>query len=280
MSIVNRIGMLVSRSLGKGTLLLSYILLAALPVAAREFNPFEGPKPLVVMLVSDPWIWVIGSDTPKFVLYDDGQVIQLVKESERQAAYFWKQLPQPELVQLLGKIKACGPFPKKADRVVLTEATDMPETSIFVDLEGGRYVRSVYGLSWGGEGNVPGRNRAVKVPKEVNALVKLLSQMTIPGMQKWVPRYVEAMVWPYEYAPEASIHWPKAWPGLSSDKAIKRQGSYSIFLPGSEMERISAFLSRRKEKGAVEIDGRKWAVSIRNVFPGEPVWRGAFNVGE
>ncbi len=193
----------------KGIRFLSFLLLTGLPAAAAPFNPFEGPKPLVVLLVSDPWIWVVGSDTPRFVLYEDGQVIQLVKESDRQATYYWKQLPRPDLLQLLARVKACGPFPKKADRVVLTEATDMPETSLFVELEGIRYVRSVYGLSWGGEGDVPGRNRAVKIPKEVYALEKLLSHMTIPGMQKWVPSYVEAMVWPYEYAPEASIHWPK-----------------------------------------------------------------------
>ncbi|BDU77455.1 hypothetical protein METESE_24130 [Mesoterricola sediminis] len=273
-------GMLVSGFVGKGLRLLAWILLSSLPLAAGSFNPFEGPKPLIVMLVSDPWIWVVGSDTPKFVLYEDGQVIQLVKESERKATYYWKQMSQQELSQFLGKVKACGPFPKKADRIVLTEATDMPETSLFVDLEGARYVRSVYGLSWGGGGDVPGRNRAVKIPKEVGALASLLTQAKIPGMQIWVPRYVEAMIWPYEYAPEASIYWPKEWPGLSSEKAIKRQSSYSIFLPGAELQRISAFLGNRKEKGAVVIDGRKWAVSVRNVFPCEPVWRSAFNGGE
>ncbi len=63
---------------------------------------------------------------------------------------------------------------------------------------------------------------------------------------------------------------------MSSDKAIKRKDAYSIFLPGTDLQRISAFLSKRKEKGAVEIDGRKWAVSVRFVFPGEPAWRAAF----
>jgi hypothetical protein len=201
----------------------------------------------------------------------------LVKESERKAVYYWKQLAPTELVQLLDKVKACGPFPKQANRVVLTDATDMPETSIFVDLDGYRYVNSVYGLSWAGDGNVPGRKQGVKVPKEVRNLESLLTHLSIPGMQKWVPRYIEAMISPYEYAPEASILWPKEWPGLESDRAIRRRDSYSIFLPGSEFPRISAFLSTRKEKGAVKIEGKKWAVSIRNTFPSEPVWREAFN---
>lgn len=256
--------------------LISAMLLSLLPITASDFKPFDGPKPIVVMLVSDPWLSAMGSDTPKFVLYDDGQAIQLVKKSERQATYFWKLLSQSELAQLVGKVKACGPFPRKADRIVLTSATDMPETSFFIDLDGAHYVNSVYGLSWGGEGEVPGRKKGVKLPKEVHDLESLLTHLSIPGMQEWVPKNIEAMVWPYEYAPDASIHWPKAWPGLSSDRAFKRRDSYSIFLPGSELQRISSFLNTRKEKGAVEIDGKKWAVSVRKVFPSEPVWRKAF----
>ena len=257
--------------------LFSAMLFGVLPLVASGFNPFEGPKPILVILVSDPWIWVMGSDIPKLVLYQDGEVIQLVKESERQATYYWKQLSQPELVQFLDQVKACGPFPKKANRVVLTDATDMPETSFFVDLEGTRYVNSVYGLTWGENDDLPGRKRGVKVPKEVRNLQSLLMHLSFPGMQKWVPQYIEAMIWPYEYAPEASIHWPKEWPGLSSDRAIKRRDSYSIFLPGSELQRIATFLSNRREKGAVEIEGKKWSVSVRKTFPGEPVWRTAFS---
>ncbi len=40
-----------------------------------EFNPYEGHKPLVVMLEVNAW--GSGADTPSFVLYEDGQVIYI-----------------------------------------------------------------------------------------------------------------------------------------------------------------------------------------------------------
>jgi hypothetical protein len=222
----------------------------------------------------------MGSDTPKFVLYEDGQVIQLVKLSESRTAYYWKQLSKHDLALLVSKVKGCGPFPRKVSRIVLSEATDMPETNFFVDLDGVPFVTSVYGLSWSGDGEVPARKPGVNLPKEVRELHNLLASVNFPGSQEWQPKYVEAMVWPYDYAQEASIIWPNDWPSLDSSQAFKRRESYSIFLPGAELPRLTEFLKGRKEKGAVEIDGKKWSVAIRSTFPSEPVWRHAFATRE
>ena len=99
--------------------------------------------------------------------------------------------------------------------------------------------------------------------------------MDYSDSQEWTPHYLEVMVWPYEYAPDTSIVWPKDWPGLNSKRSFKREDSYSIFLDGSVLPELQKFLRKEKEKGAVEIDGKKWAVSFRSVFPSEPVWRKA-----
>ena len=82
------------------------------------------------------------------------------------------------------------------------------------------------------------------------------------------------MIWPYEYAPEASIVWPKNWPGLHDVSTVKRGDSYSIFVPSADYAAVRHFLDTEKEKGAVEIGGKKWAVSIRMPFPGERSWMG------
>jgi hypothetical protein len=84
------------------------------------------------------------------------------------------------------------------------------------------------------------------------------------------------MIWAYDYAPDVSIHWPKDWPGIDSPSTLKRRDAYSIFLPGAEIPRLRDFLKTQKEKGAVEIGGKKWAVSVRNAFPSEPTWSKAF----
>jgi hypothetical protein len=88
------------------------------------------------------------------------------------------------------------------------------------------------------------------------------------------------MIWGYEYAPDKSIYWPKNWPGLKSPNTLRRGDSYSIFLPGKEIPKLVDLLAKQKEKGAVEIDGKKWAVSIRYTFPSEPVWFNVFRNSE
>lgn len=256
------------------------LFIVSLTALAGEFKPFDGPKPVVVILVSDPWLMVIGSDTPNLVLYEDGQLIRLKVMSGNRATYFWKQLSNVEFNEIKAKVHACGPFTPKPGRISLTEATDQPETSILIDLAGQRFLSSIYGFSWPDERSIPGVKGRPKLPKETRAVLALLAKFAPADMQEWKPRHIEAMVWPYEYAPGDSIHWPKDWPGLSSKSTIRRRDAYSIFLPGSEWSRMNAFLATRKEKGAVEIDGKKWAVSVRFTFPGEPIWQKAFRAIE
>jgi len=122
---------------------------------------------------------------------------------------------------------------------------------------------------------LPGNQKPDALPDELIELHKFLCTMDYSDSQKWTPRYLEVMIWPYEYAPEASIVWPKDWPGLDSKRSFKRGDSYSIFFDGSVLPELQKFLRTRKEKGAVEIGGKKWAVSIRSVFPNEPVLRKA-----
>jgi hypothetical protein len=77
------------------------------------------------------------------------------------------------------------------------------------------------------------------------------------------------MIWAYDYAPEKSIVWPEKWPDINSNSTRKRGDSYSIYLPYSEKGNYKEFIATRSEKGAVEINGKKWAVSTRIPFPHE-----------
>src|SRR5215813_12584096 len=58
---------------------------------------------------------------------------------------------------------------------------------------------------------------------------------------------------------------------------MQRDESYSIFLAGNLLPQLRSFLATRRTKGAVEVNGKKWAASYRFVFPSEPMWRGAFS---
>jgi hypothetical protein len=239
---------------------------------ADAFLPFDGPHPLAVLVETNPWLMVIGSDTPSFVLYEDGQVIYRKKSEKKDMPYLWKQLSSDELQALKAKLKSFGPYRKGLNRIDVANVSDQPETKLYLNFEGAELVASIYGMNFMNESRAEGRSKQ-RLPAELRQVYELLSSLEFKGATEWAPKYIEAMVWNYDYAVEPSITWPKTWPGLNSPTTIKKSNRYSIFVPGAESRNLAAFLRTRKEKGAVEIDGKKFAISVRPTFPSELVWR-------
>jgi hypothetical protein len=218
------------------------------------------PAPLVVSLVKDPWTAVIGSDSPSFALYEDGTVIQ-----RNETGFSTTQLSEAEREQLLERLDLQA-LAKSYGHFEANDSTDQPNEVLLVYQEQKPVFISVYGSL---------RNDAVRarVPEAVVSAHDVLSAFRHPQSRSWLPQDIEVMIWPYEYAPAPSIKWPKAWPDLSDAKTIqRREGAFSIFMPSAKLEALRAFLRQRREKGAVEIGGRKWSVSIRFPFPHEKLW--------
>jgi len=44
---------------------------------AAEFSPFDGSKPIAVLIQADPWAMVMGGDNPRVAVYEDGTVFFL-----------------------------------------------------------------------------------------------------------------------------------------------------------------------------------------------------------
>lgn len=225
--------------------------------AARKSNL---PSPVVILLEKDPWAMVVGSDSPAFALYEDGTVIQRTEIgfskatlTKEESTKFIEQLNLSTLSQLHG-----GYDP--------TEVTDQPEQVLLIYQGEKPTFVSVYG-------SLEQREVRSKLPSEIVAAFEKVKAFKYSPSRAWVPEHVEVMIWPYEYAPDPSITWPEGWPGLNDPKTIKRgDDSFSIFIPSTKLSALRAFLKRRSEKGAVEIDGRKWAASIRFPFPHESLW--------
>ena len=263
-----------------------HVILLLISIATAEvalnFYPFEGPKPIAVLIQTDPWLMVIGSDTPLVVIYDNGQIIYLKRQKDKRPFYDHKQLTEKELEIVKHKISSFGDYSAiKRYYNIAPNLTDQPETKIYLNIDGKILITAVYGLMVS-ETNLqaytifPGEEKADVLPKLLKDLHKYLTNIDYQNAKQWEPKYVEIMIWEYEYAPEESIHWLKDWPGLDSPNTIKRGDSYSIFLPGSELAKLRDFLKTQKEKGAVEIGGKKWSLSFRFTFPSEPVWFTAF----
>lgn len=248
-----------------------------LNVRAEAFQPFNGPRPLAVMLETDPWNMVIASDTPRFVLYEDGQVIYRKNTSKSEAVYMTKRLTAQELQGMKASLRKFGPFGKQRARIELSDVSDQSETNMYLHIDDVPFVASVYGMGVADLTKKDGRRNNTPLPTEIRDLYNFLVSIDFNDAKKWEPELVEVMAWRYEYAPEASISWPAKWPGLTAPTTIvRREGQYSIFMPGSELKAVTDFLATRKAKGAIEIDGRKCTMSLRPVFPSEPVWRKAF----
>ncbi len=49
---------------------------------AQYFDPFEGRRPIFTLIQTDPWLMVMGSDTPMVCLYDDGTLIYFINENK------------------------------------------------------------------------------------------------------------------------------------------------------------------------------------------------------
>jgi len=260
------------------TLLLS---LASLSLFSAEFDPFAGPKPAAVLIQSDPWAMVMGADTPRVAAYEDGTVIFL-KKSGNSASYHQKDLSATELSDLKKRLTPTVDLKDlKHFYSLQPHVTDQPE-ALFYIRDGERELTTrVYGLK-AASTKLPAytvlseKRKPDTVPEQLIELHKFLCAIDYPDSKEWTPRYLEVMIWPYDDAPEASITWPEDWPGLDSKRSLKRGDSYSIFLDGGLLPELQKFMRTRKEKGAVEIGGKEWAVSFRAVFPGEPIWRKAF----
>jgi hypothetical protein len=264
MSVIWGVGLLLAAASGSGEL--------------GRFDPFVGPRPVLVWIQTDVWAPVIGADTPMVSLYEDGTLICVVRGGDNAGTPVRKQMPQKDRDDTLRILRSLGPLSEiKRTYDLAPGLTDQPSTRFYLDLGGGPPIATeVYGLSIKGtNARASVRPTADVLPASLAELHKYLVSMPCEGVP-WVPEYIEVMLWPYEYAPEKSIRWPADWPGLDSPRALRRRNSYSIYLPGTSLQRLQEFLKTRKERGAVEVGKKKWAASYRYVFPSEPVWLRAF----
>ena len=228
------------------------------PQLLERLRSEGGPLPEVVYLESDPWLSVIGSDSPRFALYDDGLAIFQDEDGFRSI-----RLDAQELRTFRASLSDVHD-PSLAGGYEAVAATDQPQNTLLL------YRREpVFLWVYGSLEDPEVRSR---LPATVHEAFLYVSNFRHDRSEIWLPEQVEVMIWPYEYAPEPSIAWKSEWPSLSDPSTVWRGDSYSLYLPSSELEEVRAFIASRNSKGAILIDGRKWAASVRIPFPREELW--------
>ncbi|MHA6204675.1 hypothetical protein ACXU4B_09650 [Dyella soli] len=241
---------------------------------AADFNPFEGPEPLLVVMEFDPWSMVLGADSPRLAIYENGDAIFIGKDGGDRA-YRFKRLSTKELEALrqqAGKVFRGTELKHHYD---LRGVTDQPVAEFYFHDARGFVATEVVGLECEPSKPFPWYRVVAPPPQALLDLNASLCSLDFPGSEKWLPPYAEVMMWDYHYAPGTSVPWPTTWPGLGSSRTLRRGEDYSIFMDGAMLPQLKAFVHGIPEKSAVSIDGKKKSVSVRIPFPSEPVWRRA-----
>ncbi|HEX8846353.1 MAG TPA: hypothetical protein VF791_17025 [Pyrinomonadaceae bacterium] len=228
-------------------------------------------RPIILLYEINPWLMVLGSDSPAFALYGDGLVI-FVRAAEgggrEYASLILDEHERDALISALPTKEFFGLEP----RYETTGATDQPTTVISLWNDDQVKTVSVYGGL-----KIKSNQKGEGAPQVfIETYEKLKGLDNARAATKWMPEKVEMMIWPYENAGE-TLAWPKNWPGTRHPETRKRgdgqdQISYSIYLSPAQYETLKRQASK-KSLDAVLIDGRKWAFSFRFPFPNEDSWR-------
>lgn len=247
------------------------LLLLSLTFPGPAQGAEQALEPRIVLMERNPWLHIVGSDSPSFVLYENGLVIfvRTDKEHEKRelASVVLDAVEKESLLTSLQLGKALD-GPKDFYRLTLT--TDQPTNTLFVfsrdnvkrvHLYGS--LRSLHREKEGPDLDVP--------PADLSALLAKLIAFHHPRAQLWQPEKVEIIVQANPGEPNQAIPWPKDLPGINHPYTIKRGALYSIYIDYPRFLELSKLV---KERGGPSflINGKTWFGSFRFPFPGEATW--------
>jgi hypothetical protein len=216
-------------------------------------------KPLVVLLEINPWLMVMGSDSPSFVLYESGIIIysEIIHEKLFRKIVILNQDEMKKFIEYLSIDKSIYKLKKE---IISSDWTDQPTNIIYLNITQKKIIM-VYGYI---EKDNEDRNRT---PIAFINLYDKIKHYRNVNSDEWTPPKIEIMFWDYNYAPNKR-DWIKGFPDLNSPSTINRGGDfYSVFIDGDEYETFINYFREMGEKEAVEINGRKMSISYRIPFP-------------
>jgi hypothetical protein len=256
-------------------LAVSSAALAGAPKAAaapeKAFDPYQGPAPLVVLLMYD---FVADGYSLDFILYEDRTAIFRSRQFEW-GGYATLRLDPPQFDALLARVrKPCAEACWKHRVVMNNAADDAPESHLLVRLGGCTDARERNTCQPASGASEAETRIALKT------LIESLLQFTPAGARPWKPEYIAVELHPWPQAPGVTGPWPAKWPSLKSRYATPTgDGGYRVYLPGSQRGVLDAL--REKSEGGVPVvtaEGMKWRLWVRQVFPSQPVWMRAFGL--
>lgn len=241
--------------------ILTVLLTLSLGVSlGQTFNETYG-QPIIVLIETDPWLMVIGSDVPTFALYENGQIIYR-KAVDRKWKYFEVTNDRETTQKIIKSFGITDSLMKQQDYIEASGWTDQPTNIILLNFDTVRQI-SVYGRLR------DTKNEARrKTPKDFLTVYDNIIKFEADSAKEWLPDTFEVMATKYSYSPEIPLKWNKEWNDIKSNSTVKRSNDlYSIYLDKKYFDDFIKLSRSMKEKQAVEINGEKYSLSYRLPFP-------------
>lgn len=216
-------------------------------------------KPLIVLVETDPWAMVIGSDVPSFALYENGQIIYQQIENKRVKIYE-VTLSKAELQNVIKSFEITDRVFKLPNYIEAASKTDQPTNVLTLNFDSTKII-AVYGRV--------GTNPEVRksAPKQFLAVYDNIKKYKNDSAKAWFPDRFEVMFWDYNYAPNKRP-WVEDFPDLKSPTTVKWDNDmYSVYIDKKNYDEFEKYYSSMGEKQAVEINGKKMAIDYRLPFP-------------
>ena len=239
-------------------IIVALLMIFNLSYGQKWNEKFGAPK--VVLIETNPWLMVIGSDVPTIAIYESGYIVykRVVKKRMK---YYSVKIDSVKTQELISDLGITNKLVKMKDYIEASSWTDQPTNELILNLDS-VIVKRVYG-------NLRNDKKVrKKTPKHFLSVYDRLIKYENKDAKEWKPDFIEIMLTDYSYSPEDPIKWPKEWPDLKGSLTVKRSESlYSLYLPKENFKEFIKLISELKEKQAVEINGKKFSLSYRFPFP-------------
>lgn len=239
------------------TILFSFFLTVS---NGQAFNETYG-EPIVVLIETNPWLMVIGSDVPTFALYENGQIIykKVVDKSWR---YFEIKNDKETTQKIIKSFGITDSLMKQPDNIEASSSTDQQSNIMLLNFDTIRQI-SVYGYLSNGKSEA-----RQNTPKDFLTVYDNIKKFEDNNATEWLPDTFEIMATKYGYSPLKPLKWNKEWSDINSKTTVKRGDDlYSIYLDKKYFKEFIELLKSMKEKQAVEINGEKYSLTYRLPFP-------------
>jgi hypothetical protein len=168
-----------------------FLILLAILVAnpfsvSQEVESRSGSQPLVMLTEFDPWAMVVGSDSPAFVLYENGTVIYL-----RESTYVSAKLSPSEVESFVSGLGRDS-LTQLKDSYTLRVYTDQP-TNVFVIRTDGRNYKKI--SIYGSIRSLKTESReGIPLPDELIRALRRVLRYDNANASTWRPEYIEVMI--------------------------------------------------------------------------------------